>query len=67
MSSTSCARTPRIRQRPIVSASDSFFVTANATESGTSAAPMISLGTLTAGTSTTATFPMSVPDAGSED
>lgn len=48
----------------IVSASDSFFVTVEATESGTSATPMISLGTLPAGLSTTSTFPMSVPAGG---
>lgn len=47
-----------------VSAGDAFFVTVTASESGTSATPTISLGTLPAGLSTTSTFPMSIPPNG---
>jgi hypothetical protein len=50
----------------IVTASDAFFVTVTASESGTSATPTISLGTLPAGLTTTSTFPMSVPSGGEQ-
>jgi hypothetical protein len=48
----------------IVTASDAFFVTVTASESGTTATPSISLGTLPAGLTTISTFPMSVPSGG---
>jgi len=47
-----------------IAANDAFFVTVTAQESGTTATPAITLGTLPAGLSTTATFPMSVPSGG---
>lgn len=49
---------------PIISSSDSFFLTVYARETVTSATPSISLGTLPAGLTTTSTFPMNVPSGG---